>query len=133
LRTDKKIELGKLIAKGISSIVDEEIEREVHGLDRQNIEDREKYFDKVLDLGWGGKPWVELAKIAFSKRNTILHENPDIEVDDFDTVIAFTLGVAIPLWCISQASIIYPEGFLKVKNWDEARVHELRKLSRCVK
>ena len=111
LRPDRGIPLGRLIATSKEEILDEEIEREVHALDRKNIEDRAKYFDERLNLDWFGGTIVPVARISCDLRNNILHTDPDVVVSDFDVNTTYLVAFSLPTVCIIQGALLYPDHF----------------------
>lgn len=118
LKADRQIPLGKLTSQPLSEIVDEEIEREVQSLDRKSVRDRAEYFDKRLNVSWFDGTIVPLAEPIFELRNTILHEDPNATVSESDVRLAQVVCVSLPLGCIMQAAVLFPDTF----KWGNASV-----------
>ncbi len=118
LRHDRKIDLGKIVSVGAEDIIREEIEREVHALDRKNLEERVVYFKDVLNIKLHPSG-VKFAKKAFELRNRMLHEDPDCTVSINDVANALMASVFLPMLCIVHASVTYPEGFRPIEGISE--------------
>ncbi len=73
LRSDRNIDLGRLVSQGQETLVREEIEREVQSLDRQSVEKKAEYFRDRLNIDWFGGKIVPLLDLAINVRNEILH------------------------------------------------------------
>ena len=127
LKPDRKIDLGRIISTGSSSVIEEEIEREVTSLDRKNLDEKCRYFEATLDLSWGDKFVLNSVKKSLRKRNIILHEDPDTVIDQKDNMFALLASMTIPLFCIAQGSVLYPEGFAKVKHIDDELIIATRR------
>lgn len=112
LKPDRKIPLGRVISAGLNSIIDEEIEREVHSLDRKSIEERCEYFKDRLSIDWSFDGTViPLIKSIIDQRNAILHKDPDIKVDRFDLQVALSICMGIIMVTIVQAHLLFPDSF----------------------
>jgi hypothetical protein len=111
LKADRQIPLGKIIAKPIEELLEDEIEREVQILDRQSIEKKYEYFNKRLNIDWFEGTIIPLMKPVFELRNKISHEDPDIIVTDEDLKMAHLVTYSLPITCAMQAAILYPDSF----------------------
>ena len=111
LRPDRKIDLGKLIARGRDVVVEEEIEREVQGLDRKSSTDKCRYFRETLGVDWFDGKIVPLLDVALRIRNEILHENPDRQIDEFEYGLMHLVTVMLPLATVAQVAVLYPNAF----------------------
>lgn len=111
LKADRKIPLGKIIAKPIEELLEEEIEREVQILDRKSIEKKYEYFDKRLNIDWFEGTIIPLMKPVFELRNKISHEDPDIIVTDNILNMTHLVTYSLPTMCMMQAAVLYPESF----------------------
>ena len=97
LKTDRKIELGRLVDSGYEKIIEEEIERRVQSLDRKSIQDRAKYFAENLKISWSDNPEpIKQVSDLNDLRNRILHENSDEEVSSETILSALLLLIVIP-------------------------------------
>jgi hypothetical protein len=125
LRTDRTVPLGKLISKDRKEILEEEIEREVHALDRKNINQRAEYFRDHLRLSWETRESIpewcsqDMGAVAqierlLGLRNGILHEKPLVEVSVQDLLLAFCFFLLVPLACCIRGNELYPESFSPV-------------------
>ncbi|MCI0331086.1 MAG: hypothetical protein L0196_09125 [candidate division Zixibacteria bacterium] len=123
LREDRQIPLGKLVALGPDRIIEDEIEREVQSLDRKTVKEKYIYFDEKLNLDWFEGSIVSLFETIVDTRNKILHEDPDLKVDNTHIALANLVGMSLPEWCILQAIILYPGGFQaeNMRNLDKIR------------
>lgn len=123
LKADRQVPLGKLTSQPLDQILDEEIEREVQSLDRKTIKDRAEHFDKHLNISWFfDGAIVPLAEPVFQLRNTILHEDPDVKVSVNDLMQAKVVCYILPLSCIMQAAVLFPDTF----NWEGANLDGLK-------
>ena len=61
---------------------------------------------------------------ANSLRDRILHEEPDAQVTELDLSNVRMVGIALPLACITQASVLYPLPFNPLGESNE----EIRKI-----
>ena len=125
LKTDRNISLGEVISKEKAKILDEEIEREVHSLDRKNVQQRADYFRDTLKLSWEPREsipeWCSQDVGAVSQierllnfRNKVLHEDPQVKISLQDSLIAFCVFILVPLTCCMRANKLYPEHFSSV-------------------
>lgn len=113
LNSDRKVSIGRILGEGLNSVVEEEIAREVHGLDRKTIEERCEYFKNRLSIDWSFNDTMPpLLKYALESRNAILHENPDLEISESDVTVAMIVCMAIPMVAMVQAHLHYPDGFV---------------------
>jgi hypothetical protein len=108
LDADRQINLGKLAAMGESAVIAEEIERAVQSLDRKNVQDRAKAFEK-LGMPWDVKP--EDVEEILNLRNQILHEDTNILVNGWNLASMLSMAVRLPLTLCRKAARIYPNGF----------------------
>lgn len=117
LKADRQIPLGKLVSQPTNEIIEEEIEREVQGLDRKSVEQRSEYFDKHLNIDWFGGTIIPFLKPVLELRNRVLHENPDTVVSEEDLDLAHVVCMALPMGCLFQAAVLYPDRF----KWGNAK------------
>lgn len=124
LNPGRKVPIGRVLSEGLNSVVEEEIAREVHGLDRKTVEDRCEYFKSRLSIDWSfDNTMPPLLKEVLESRNAILHENPDLEVSEFDLTIAMTVCIAIPMVSMVQAHLHYPDAFASPGNTKNVTRH----------
>lgn len=124
LKADRQIPLGKLTSQPVEEIIEEEIEREVQSLDRKSLEQRAEYFDKRLNVSWFDGTIVPLLEPVFNLRNKVLHEDSDAVVSDSDLRLAHIVCLSLPLGCIMQAAVQYPEAF----KWGESKFDDMKDL-----
>lgn len=131
LNATKKIPLGRAISIGFENILQEEIEKEVHALDRKNAREKSAYFkDKLsIDYSFDGTI-IPLLEHAIGTRNKILHEEPNSEVDKMSLGLSHLVGMAIPLVSILQAYIQHPSKFEPPDNSEKLLEHFEAKLSK---
>ena len=112
LNPNRQIPLGRAVSEGLDKIIEEELAREVHSLDRKSIEERCKYFKEKLFIDWSfdGKV-IPLIKSTIEQRNIILHEDPDLKIERFDLQIAMSICMGITMVSIVQAHLLYPKSF----------------------
>lgn len=111
LKADRQIPLGKLLSQTSQEIIDEEIEREVHSLDRKSVKQRAEYFDERLNISWFDGTIIPLVEPVINLRNKILHEDPDEVVSDGNLKLSHLVCMALPMGCVMQAAVLYPDGF----------------------
>lgn len=112
LNPDRKIPLGRAVSEGLDKIIEEEISREVHSLDRKSIEERCQYFKERLSIDWSfDGTAIPLIKSILEARNTILHENPDLKIERFNLQVAMSICMGIIMVTVVQAHLLYPESF----------------------
>lgn len=139
LKGDRTVPLGKLISKDRKEILEEEIEREVHGLDRKNIQQRAEYFRDILGLPWEPRESIPMwcsedvgaagqIERILGLRNRTLHEEPQLNVSVLDSLLAFCFFVLVPLVCCIRGHELYPECFSPVLE-DDATRHATQKPS----
>ena len=119
LRWDRKIPLSRVLSSSTEKILEEEIEREIVRIAQQPVSARASYFAETLNLSWYGDPIVHMFEEASNLRDDILHENPDAKVTELDLSNARMVSIAVPLACISQASIPYPNVFTPLGEFNE--------------
>ena len=113
LNPERKISLGRVVSLGLDHVINEEIEREVQSLDRKSIEDRCKYFQERLSIDWSfAGTMIPVIKLITDKRNKLLHEDPDINVDQDDLTFASFACIGITMVSTIQAHLAYPEAFI---------------------
>ncbi len=129
LKPTRQIPLGRLLAVGLGSILEEEIEREVHSLSRMDAKSKSDYFKNTLGIDYSfDDKIIPLVEGAVATRNKILHEDPDAEIDRFAYVSVRIIGLAIPLFCVAQGSILYPGGFEVPKHSEEMIAYFKKKM-----
>jgi len=112
LNPDRKIPLGRAVNDGLNKIIEEEISREVHSVDRKAIEDRCKYFKERLSIDWSfDNTAIPLIKSTLEVRNTILHDDPNFKVDRLQLQVAMAICMGITMVSTVQAHLLYPESF----------------------
>lgn len=111
LRADRSIPIGRLLSSGAERVVQEEIEREVGSLDRKKCEEKAEYFESHLGLPWPKEPLLNIICSGIVKRNTLLHENQDIQVTDTDVLFMRLACQVIPWYCVKKGIELYPEAF----------------------
>lgn len=124
LKADRQVPLGKIVSTPIEEILEEEIEREVQSLDRKTIEQRCEYFDKHLNIDWFGGTIIPLLKPVLDLRNKITHEDPDITITDNDLGLTYLVTFSLPVACVMQASVLYPEAF----KWSDEKLDGMKKI-----
>lgn len=114
LGSQKQIELGRLISKGLDKVLEEEREREVRSHDRDSVEKKAKYFKDKLRL-----QWPDQAKNDYEKsnniRNSLLHEDPDRIVSTQELKTLHALAYTLPYAIVKQAIVVYPESFKRLE------------------
>ena len=131
LNPDRKIPLGRVISAGLDRVIEEEIEREVHNLDRKSIEERCEYFKDRLSIDWSFDGTViPLIKSIIDQRNAILHIDPDINIEEFDLHIALSICMGISMITIVQAHILHPKAFKAPDHSKNISRHFANKLKR---
>jgi len=108
LSPDRDIKLGRLAEVGETAIIEEEIERAVNSLDRQNVADKAKAFEK-LGLKWNTK--VEDIERISGLRNEILHQDTNKEVTGWDLSHTRTLVASLPAYLCLKGNRLYPDAF----------------------
>ena len=127
LKADKKIDLGRVIAKGEDTVLEEEIKFEVERLDREGVRTRATYFREKLSLKWGDEQQfqqfyhlklaqdhehfvTEIDKCS-TLRNKIVHEDTEyvVKIDELETARRYFTFV--PSFCCMQAVKLYPTQF----------------------
>jgi hypothetical protein len=119
------VPIGRVIGTGWENVLLEEIEREVQSLDRKSVEDRAKYFRKTLNIDWFGGTIVPLLRKVILERNTVLHDDPDRQVDGMVVDLAHMVCVAIPWVSVAQAAVLYPGGFEMIEGLSEEQVRRV--------
>jgi len=85
IKSDRKIEIGRLVSLGTDALIKEEVERQVYALDRKSIKDRSIYFQDHLKLPWGRDLSCTETIIKINDiRNDIIHKNTDLNVSEAD-------------------------------------------------
>ncbi len=123
LKSDKKIDLGRVVAKGGDTVVEEEIEHEVKKLDAESTRTRASYFKDTLNLDWGN-PVMPEPKLRISHeacvdaidevtklRHKVVHEESDYVVSLDALQKARSFYTFVPNCCAAQAVEIYPSQF----------------------
>lgn len=108
LNPEREISLGRLAALGEQVILEEEIERAVQLLDRQDVKTRAKAFDK-MGLRWNVK--VEDIERISTLRNEILHEDMNKEVSGWNLSHTRRLVVSLPTYLCLKGNRLYPDAF----------------------
>lgn len=127
LKADKKIDLGRIVAKGEETVVEEEIKEEVDRLDRQNVRARADYFVNVLGLKWADPQLSQqFYRLRFEQdheqvvmeikkysdlRNKIVHEDTDYVVKHDELSGSRNYFTFVPSFCCLQAVKLYPTHF----------------------
>jgi hypothetical protein len=112
LRPDRKVDLGRLVAVGRDALIREEIEREVAGLDRKGVRETADYFRDRLGIDWSfGGTALPVLEELLRTRNTILHEDPEIDVPEEWLKACAAVLTAIPWLAVSQGAVLYPGAF----------------------
>jgi hypothetical protein len=119
LKADKQIPLGRALSLGFEKVINEEIEKEVHSLDKA------KYFKEKLGIDWFEGKAVPLLEHVIDVRNSILHEDPNRKVDEIDMGLTIMMCTAIPFVCIAQAAVLYPKGFKMIKGMKKSKIRKL--------
>jgi hypothetical protein len=124
LNPDRKVSLGRAVSKGLEKIIEEEIAREVHGLDRKSIDERCDYFKNKLGIDWSfDGTAIPVIESILESRNTILHEDPDLKIKEEDTIISMSICMGIIMVSIVQAHLHYPEAFAPPDQAGNLRKH----------
>jgi len=123
LKPDKKIDLGRVVAKGEDTVVEEEIKAEVKRLDGESTLTRASYFKATLKLDWGD-PKMPDPKLRVSHetcvdaidevtklRHKIVHEESDHVVSLDALEKARRYYTFVPYCCCKQAVNLYPSHF----------------------
>jgi len=123
LKPDRKIDLGRLVAKDEGTVIEEEIESEVKRLDAESTRNRASYFMKTLKLDWGNPMYpdpnfriphqtcVDKIDEITKLRNKVVHEESD-HVVSLDTLQeARRYYTFVPNCCCLQAAKLYPSQF----------------------
>lgn len=108
LRSDRNVELGRLVAKGQDTVIAEEIEREVDSLDRQTAEKKSRYFEQKLGISWFDGKAAPVLEAVVRLRNIVLHEDPDRPVDEKDQVLVSAVSTGVIFASVAAAAILYP-------------------------
>jgi len=134
LNATKNIPLGRVISIGFENIIQEEIEKEVHALDRKNAQEKADYFKTKLSIDYSADGTIiPLLESAIDTRNKILHEEPDLTVDKILLGLSHIVGMAIPLVSMVQAHLLYPSNFVPPDNSEELLKHFESKLIKMKK
>ena len=129
INPDKKVSIGRIVSEGLNSIIEEEIEREVHGLDRKSIEERCEYFKSRLAIDWSFDGTVlPPIKAVLESRNAILHEKPDLEVTEIELTLGMSILIGIPMVALVQAHLHYPDTFAAPDQLDNLMKHFKNKI-----
>lgn len=112
LRSDRKVELGRLVAMGRDAVIQEEIDREMFGLDRKGVQETAEYFRERLYIDWSfGGTVLPILEEILRRRNIILHEDPECDVPE-EWLRAFAaILTAIPWLAVAQGAVLYPNTF----------------------
>ncbi len=92
LKSDRKIEIGRLVTFGVDTLIKEEVERQVYSLDRKSILDRSTYFQNHLKLPWGkDSTCIDIISRINDIRNDIVHKDTDLNVNESDLLDALNV------------------------------------------
>ena len=126
LNPKRQAPIGRIISLGLDSVLEEEIARDVHSLDRKSIAERCEYFKDHLSVDWSfdGKV-IPVIEPLIDIRNKILHENHDLVLDTIFLSTCFIVCTAIPTVAIVQAYIQYPD-FFEAPEYSEKMIEHCR-------
>ncbi len=98
LKSDRKIEIGRLVTLGTDTVIIEEVERQVYALDRKSIFDRAKYFQSHLKLSWGkDSSCINIISRIKDIRNDIVHKDTDLVVSEAALIEAMKICKSVVL------------------------------------
>ena len=98
IKSDRKIEIGRLITLGTDTVIMEEVEKQVYALDRKSVFDRANYFQSHLKLSWGkDSSCINIINRINDIRNDIVHKDTDLVVSEADLKEALKICKSVVL------------------------------------
>ena len=123
LNPDRDIKLGKIISNDKETILKEEISREINIFDRKSPIEKGEYFLKKFKIDIDitndkGLSMLKQYEINNSIRNKLIHEDPNLIVNDNDLQLLLGSSIIISTIIVYQGHSLFPDVFEDLGNFE---------------